>query len=171
MRPVAETVVVQASPGRLFTHLVALWEAGQPLSPDRTAARRPPTDRMGDGFRVVCPATPWALPVDAELVVTSYRPPIGWRAGSDDPAVLWETALSPVPGDRTRLTCRIAYRARDPAGWLRELVRGRRQRARTLRWLLRGWRDEAERQVVLHRLRTATGRHRREPSEDTDSTR
>lgn len=170
MRPVAEAVVVQTPQCRLFTHLAALWEMGRGLSPEDGTVQRAPTDRMGDGFTVVCRASRWALPADAELVVTGYRPPIGWRAASDDPALLWELHLSPVPENRTRLTCRVDYRARGSSARVRELVRGRRQRTRALRWLLRHWRDEAERQEVLRRLREATGRRARDPSGDADCT-
>jgi hypothetical protein len=153
MRPIQQTIDVQVPTDRLFTYLAASWEAGAGLGGGLEHPGPKPTDRMGNGFLARCPARLWHLPDDAELTVTDYSPADGWRAVSADPSIVWETRLAPVGSDRTRVTCRIDHQAPRAAQRFREIMVGRRRRARMLRRLLRSWRDDAERQEALRRLR------------------
>jgi hypothetical protein len=155
MKPLSESLDIRVPADRLFLHLAARWETGSGLDPgcaDQAPAR---VARMGDGFVAHCPATRWGLPVDAELVVTGFAPLEGWRAVSTDPPVAWETRLAPTTPTTTRLTCSIHHRPAGAGEWLREGMAGRRRRSRTLRRLLESWRDGAERQEALRRLRSA----------------
>lgn len=165
MRPITETLEIQVPADRLFTQLTARWEAGGPLAERPEDSAPPSVGRIGDGFRVRCPGGPWHLPADAELVVHDYDAPGGWRATSADPAVFWEIQLEPIHRDRTRLSCRVRYEPIGIEGRLRELM-ARPRRARTLRRLLWGWREDAERQETLRRLRDLAEHSGRGPAAD-----
>jgi hypothetical protein len=154
MKPLSESQDIRVPIDRLFLHLASRWETGSGLHAG--GVEQPPAcvDRMGDGFTARCPATLWALPVDAELVVSGFTPLEGWRAVSTDPPVVWETRLTPTCPATTRLTCTIHYRPTGAGQRLRERVVARRRRSRMLRRLLESWRDGAERQEALRRLRS-----------------
>ncbi|MEJ2678828.1 MAG: hypothetical protein P8174_07115 [Gemmatimonadota bacterium] len=164
MRPLADDIDIHAPPYRVFIRLVARWEMGDALGvasdtdpgtgDAQTPACRGPV-RMGVGFHTRCPALPWQLPRDAQLVVTSFSPPYGWTAVAQDPPVAWEIRVRPGAHDGSILKCSVGH---APTRWdarLRERLVARRRRARTLRHLLRRWRADAERQEGLHRLRSA----------------
>jgi hypothetical protein len=155
MKPLSESLDVRVPPDRLFLHLAARWETGFGLYPGVEDQAPACVARMGDGFAARCPATLWALPVDGELVVSGFAPLEGWRAVSTNPPVVWETRLAPTSPTTTRLTCSIHHRPTGAGHWLRERMAGRRRRSRMLRRLLESWRDGAERQEALRRLRSA----------------
>jgi hypothetical protein len=155
MEPLSASLDIRIPADRLFLHLAAVWETGSGLQPGGADQAPACVARMGDGFSASCPATFWALPVDAELVVSGFAPLEGWRAVSTDPPVVWETRLAPTGPTTTRLTCSIHHRPTGAGHWLREVMTGRRRRWRMLRRLLENWRDGAERQEALRRLRSA----------------
>jgi hypothetical protein len=161
MRPLSESLDIRVPVERLFLHLAACWETGSGLHPGGAEQAPACVTRMGDGFSARCPATLWALPVDAELVVTTFAPLKGWRGVSADPPVVWEMRLAPTSPTTTRLTCSFHYRPAGAGDRLRELRVGRRRRSRMLRHLLQSWREDAEREEALRRLRSA--RDREEP--------
>jgi hypothetical protein len=154
MVPMKQSIDVRVPTDRLFTYLAATWEAGAGLGGGLRQRGPEPAARMGNGFCTRCPARLWHLPDDAELTVSDYTPAEGWRAASAEPPVSWEIRLAPAGSDRTRVTCRIDHRPPRPAHRFLERMVGRRRRARTLRRLLRSWRDDAERQEALRRLRS-----------------
>lgn len=157
MKPLSESLDIRVPNDRLFLHLADRWEMGSGLQAGRADQDQGSTcvGRMGNGFNARCPAAAWALPVDAKLVVTGFAPVEGWRAASADPPVVWETRLASTSPSTTRLTCVIHHQPAGAGDRLRELMVGRRRRSRALRRLLESWRNDAERQEALRRLRRA----------------
>ena len=152
MRPKPGTLSVEVDVprGRLFTHLMVQWEAGDPLG---EGAETPSTAVMRNGFTVPCPADPWRVPDGTALVVHRFSPPDGWRAVSRESTAAFEVHLAETAPTRTRLTCAFVT---EPAGILdrgRELLFVRRVRRKALRRLLKKWKSGAERAEALARLR------------------
>lgn len=164
MRTVSESLAIQVPRDRLFTHLATRWETGHELEVGSERGAGSSAGRMGNGFRTPCPAVPWQLPQDTELVVCDFEPAEGWNARSADGSVRWDTRLRPLSPRTTRLTCRIHHSPDGVGARLRERLVARRRRARVLRRLIRSWRDAAEREEALRRLRAASSAQDRAPA-------
>lgn len=149
------TEEVRVTPDRLFSHLSALWESGAALGGGGTKESPAVGARMGTGFRLPCPAGRWALPETTRVEVVEYRAPCGWRAVADSATELsWEVRIARAPHG-SRLTCLLTYRPGGLFSGLRDRIRRRGRRKWALRRLLREWKEGAERENALRRLRAS----------------
>lgn len=148
---------IQVPPDRLFTHLATAWESGDALGGEKEGCEPGLAARMGPGFRVPCPAEPWALPGEAELEVVDYQEPGGWLAVSvTDVTLSWQVRIESRKGV-TRLTNILQHQPKGLRAWLRETLIRRRFRRTALRRLLDEWGAEAEREEAFRRLRARAG--------------